>query len=110
MSNEGLIAIGVDKDGNVFNEHFGMAYAYNIYNHDGVLFEIRDNPVGVGQPGETEHSDPIQTLDLLNDCTVFIAKVTGPYYYQVERSGVNVVMTEETEPEAALRAYLRDSQ
>lgn len=106
MADEGLIAVGIDSEGNVFNEHFGMAYAYRIYNREGILFEIRDNPLGMGQPGEVEHSDPIQTLDLLNDCNVFIAKVTGPYYYQVERSGVNVVITEADDPDEALQAFL----
>lgn len=106
---EKRIAVGVNKEGTVWEGHFGMSPQYYIYDASGSRVETRTNPHGVDQPEEKEHGSPQETLDLLADCKVFIASVTGYYIVQVQRSGVEVVTTTATDPDAAVTAYLEAS-
>ena len=106
MAEEKRIAIGVTQNGAMWDGHFGMSPAYQIYDSARQLLETRTNPVGVGQEGEKEHGNPLQTLDLLQDCNVFITRLTGFYIKQVERAGVEVITTELDDPLQALDEYL----
>ena len=106
MTEQTYIAIAVDDEGQVWKDHFGIAPYYYLYDRDGKLVEKRPNPHG----GETEqpHSSPRHITELLADCTVFIAGLTGLYQEFVERTGVEVVTTDRRTPEAALAAYLNE--
>lgn len=44
MSEKGLIAIGVGRDGQVWNGHFGISPQYDLYDRAGNLVEKRPNP------------------------------------------------------------------
>ena len=103
------IALGVDADGALWNGHFGMAVYYYIYDREGKLLEKRDNPYGI-KPGvkHEHHDDPKRIVELLNDCDTFIARRMGEESRRnlVEKLSIETVLTEEKEPEAALKAYL----
>lgn len=100
------IAVAVGKDGHMYADHFGMAPLYHIYDLEGQFIEQRDNPHGEGGAEQKEHGGPRQTLDMLDDCLVFLAKVTGHYLNQVTRTGVTVVVVQTDDPAEAVRDYL----
>ena len=109
MTDTKLIAIGVDKKGEIWRGHFGIALQYNLYNSSGDLVEERKNPYGVGS-GEkhTHHDDPQLIVKLLSDCRVFIAHRMGDKSKQklAQKLGVETVLTEEKNPQIALKNYL----
>lgn len=103
------IAVAINKQGGIWGDHFGLAPQYAIYDAQGQQIEIRVNPYGVGQPDEKEHGSPQETLDLLHDCSVFIATLTGHYPAQVQRHSVEVITitTEESDPDKVVADYLK---
>lgn len=103
------IALGVDTEGSLWNGHFGMAAYYYIYDRKGNLLEKRENPYGV-KPGakHEHHDDPKKIVALLADCDTFIARRMGEQSRRnlVEKLGIETVIAQEKEPQAALNAYL----
>jgi len=104
------IAIGVDAAGKIWAGHFGMAAVFQIYNRQGELVEVRDNPYGV-KPGvrHEHHDDPKRIVKLLHDCDTFIARQMGEKSRRnlVEKQGVETVLTKEKDPQLAVKDYLQ---
>lgn len=110
MSTEERIAIGVNEDGAVWAEHFGIAPYFQIYDTGGRLLETRPNPASMAENQEQGHSNPLHVEYLLNDCQVYIAGLTGYYMEFVEKRGIRVLTTSETDPLTAIQAYLASLQ
>jgi len=110
MDSKNHIAIGVDAQEKLWNGHFGMAAYFYIYDREGKLLEKRDNPYGV-KPGikHEHHDDPKRIVALLHDCDTFIARRMGEQSRRnlVEKLGIETLITEEKDPETAMKAYLR---
>ncbi len=108
MTTRQHIAIGVDQKEKIWSGHFGIAPVYHIYNQQGELVEQRANPYGAGQGQAKHHDNPQLIVDLLPDCNVFIARRMGDGSKRklIMELGIIPMLTDETEPEAALRAYL----
>ena len=104
-----FIALGVDKKGQIWGGHFGIAPQYNLYDRSGHLVEERQNPYGAGN-GEkhSHHDDPKLIVNLLSDCGVFIARRMGEKSKRnlAEKLGIETVLVEEKDPQVALGAYL----
>jgi len=102
-----LIAIGVDGDGRIWKGHFGMAAEYRLFDRAGELMEKRGNPHGVGAAKRKDHSDPTLIMDLLPECTTYIARRMGKQSQQrLIELGVETITTDEPDPLLALAAYL----
>jgi len=115
MREKNLVAIGVDRDGQLWNGHFGMSPLYYLYDLDGNLVETRPNPYGAGGGTRHHHDNPRLIVDLLPECGVFIARRMGDDSKRnlAASLGIEPVITEEKEPQVALAAYLesvRDEQ
>lgn len=106
MTSKKLIAIGVSREGQMWEGHFGESPQYAMYDHDGKLVETRANPYGDDGDGHRHHGNPSQIVELLPECAVFIARRMGKPR-EVEKLGIHPVITSETEPQAALAAYLK---
>ena len=104
------IALGVDESGTkLWNGHFGMSPQFHIYDSDGALLETRQNPYGYKKGEKHEHhDDPERIAALLHDCKTFIARRMGEKSRKqlVARTPVETVLTRETLPKEAIRAYL----
>ena len=112
MTQRTLIAIGVDKKGEIWSGHFGMAPQYNLYDRSGTLLEERPNPYGAGSSGgHTHHDNPNLIVDLLPECGTFIARRMGDASKQrlVTNLGIDVMIAEGKDVRAALDAYLSAS-
>ncbi len=110
MTKAKLIAIGVDKKGQIWGGHFGIASQYNLYDHSGNLIEERQNPYGTGSDGKhTHHDNPKLIVDLLPDCGVFIARRMGEESKKkiAQNLGVIIMITKEKDAQTALKAYLK---
>ncbi len=107
MTQRNLIAIGVDLNGQMWEDHFGESPQYALYDQDGNLVETRTNPYGEEGGEEKEHGNPAQIVALLPECGVFIARQMGKPEKVIEL-GILPVITAETDPLAALSAYLED--
>lgn len=102
------IAVGIDKDDNLWKGHFGMAPYYNIYSTSGEKIEKRKNPYGAGNGNHEHHDNPKLIVKLLNDCKVFIAKRMGQESKRklLEMFGITAILTDADETERALTKYL----
>jgi predicted Fe-Mo cluster-binding NifX family protein len=107
--NKAYIAVPVDKDGvTVWDDHFGEAPQFYIYDRGGALVTQRANPHW--QDDHDFHTGPARMVDLLPECGVFIARHMGNgRHVLAERFGVQSTITTETTVEAALRAYLAEA-
>jgi hypothetical protein len=102
-----LIAVGVDGDGHIWKSHFGMAPEYHLFDRAGELVEKRANPHGIGAGIRKDHSDPTLIMDLLPDCSTYIARRMGKQSQQrLIELGVETVTTDEPDPSVVLAAYL----
>ena len=112
MTESNLIAIGIDKKGQIWGGHFGIAPQYNLYDRIGTLVEERQNPYGAGS-GEkhTHHDNPELIVDLLPDCGVFIARRMGGESKQklAQNLGVKIVVTKEKDVHIAIKDYISSS-
>lgn len=110
MTDKPHIAVGVDGTGRLWNGHFGISPTYHIYDRAGALLEMRANPYGAGAGKQQHHDNPQLIVDLLPECGVFIARRAGEGSRRrlAEELGVQVFITGETEPEAALSAFLAE--
>jgi predicted Fe-Mo cluster-binding NifX family protein len=108
MSN--YIALSVDESGTkMWNGHFGMSPQFFIYDRQGNRVEVRENPHGFKRGEKHEHhDDPQRIVKLLADCKVFIARRMGEQSRRqlVRKMDIETVLTDETDPQAALKAYL----
>lgn len=100
-----LIAVGVDRDGNVFKAHFGMAHKYLIFDSNLDLKREVENPYAVKT---THHDDPGLITSLLSDVGVFIAHRMGKVSRQRlhDEFHVKSFLTEEKNPLNAVREFL----
>lgn len=107
--NKEYIALGVDGDGQMWDDHFGMSPQYYIYDRAGALVEKRLNPYGVGGDQDKHHGTPQLIVDLLPECGIFIARhMDQPG--KIAKMGVQLIMTEERDPQAAIAVYLSEGQ
>jgi hypothetical protein len=109
MKEEKLIALGVDENGQMWEGHYGVSPRYDLYDHDGNLVETRINPYRADGEKEKVHGNPAQIVELLPECNVFIARQMGKPEKAAEL-GIQPVITSETDPHAALAAYLEGAQ
>jgi predicted Fe-Mo cluster-binding NifX family protein len=100
------IAVATQDDNNLWQDHFGIAPQWKLYNHEGDFVETRTNPHSAEADNAPEHSSPQAVQDLLGDCDVFIAKLTGHYEAQMTKTGVQVIITEANTPEEAVQQFL----
>ncbi len=99
------IAIAIDDAGQLWDDHFGEAPYFAIYDRGGILIETRSNPYSPTHGTEQKkHGDPQQIIDLLPECGVFIAASMG-LPQVVQSRGIEAVLTTEETPLAALQAY-----
>jgi len=112
MREKSLIAIGVDREGQLWSGHFGMSPQYYLYDFDSNLVEKRPNPYGAGDGAHHHHDNPRLIVDLLPECGVFIARRMGDDSKRnlAARLGIRPVITDEKEPQAALAAYLKGAR
>ena len=103
--NKKLIAIGVENERKMWEDHFGEAPYFDIYDMTGSRIETRINPYGEFGDQEKKHGDPQQIIQLLSDCSVFIGCSLGKVA-KIREKGYEAVITTETDPLVALDAYL----
>lgn len=99
------IAVGVDQNGGVWNDHFGESPFFNVYDEKGVFLEAILNPYGPEGNLEKEHGNPFEIVELLKDCGVLIGRVLGQGK-KIEQAGIVAVETKEDDPRLAVMAYL----
>jgi len=102
------IAISVNEDGeSLWDDHFGEAPRFLLYNRDGQLVESRDNPYW--QDDHDIHTGPKKMVDLLPECGVFIAREMGRGQNALPaKFGVQPFITTETTVRGAVDHYLAD--
>jgi len=105
MNEREIITIGVDKEGQIWKAHFGMAPWYYLFDRRGELVERRANPYA--QKGK-HHDDPVRIAALLPDCDVFITRRMGEQSRRrlTKSLGILTALTGATDPHQAVRAYL----
>jgi len=110
MIQQNLIAIGIDHDGRIWKGHFGMSPEYHLFDRAGELVEKRANPHGAGAGKRKDHSNPELIMDLLPECSTYIARRMGnESKLRLVELGVETITTDEPDPELALAAYLSAS-
>ena len=105
MKERKYIAIGVHKDKKtVWPGHFGVSPFYYIYDFEGNLIEVKQNPYSKGQ----HHDDPNLIVNLLDECKVFIARQMGETSRKklVENLNIETYLTKTREFEKALNEFL----
>ncbi|PID84928.1 MAG: hypothetical protein CSB13_10665 [Chloroflexi bacterium] len=105
LSEKKLIAVGVNLDGHIWEEHLGMAPQFYIYDLTGRLLEKRPNPYGANVKGSKHHGNPKLIVELLPECGVFIARAMGKAG-QLKDLGINPVITQAPDPDAAVKSFL----
>jgi len=100
------IAVSVaQNEEKLWDDHFGEAPYFHIYNRHGQLIEKRDNPYW--HEDHDVHTGPKKMADLLPECGVFIARAMGEGQKILPKKfGVQPFITTETTVQAALQAYL----
>ncbi len=69
------IAVATDKSGEkVWRGHFGMAPLYSVFDYDGNLVAVKENPYS---GGDKHHDNPALIAELLSDVETFIAYNMG---------------------------------
>jgi predicted Fe-Mo cluster-binding NifX family protein len=103
------IAIPVNEDGeSLWDDHFGEAPRFHLYDHDGHFVEKRDNPHW--QEDHDVHTGPKKMTELLPECGVFIARAMGNGQKILPtKFGVQPHITTETTVQGAVAGYLADS-
>ena len=101
-----LIAIGVENENKMWEDHFGESPYFYLYDLEGKLVETRLNPFGENGTATKEHGNPHQIIDLLSECSVFIGCSLGKAK-KIREMGFEAILTTETDPKAALAAYLK---
>jgi len=104
MNKRGIIAVGVDDQGQVWRAHFGMAPWYYLFDEQGELIERRANPYARTQ----HHDDPVAIVALLPECTTFIARRMGEQSRNQLTTSLRIepVLTAATDPYQAVQAHL----
>ena len=102
------IAVPVAEDGeSLWDDHFGEAPRFHLYDRGGQFVEQRDNPYW--QDDHDVHTGPQKMVDLLPECGVFIARAMGNGQRILPaRYGVQPVITTETTTQGAIERYLAD--
>jgi hypothetical protein len=104
MNVRNLIALGIDRNGQMWDDDFGMSPLYYIYDRAGNPVEKRTNP----HAARPHHGNPKLIVDLLPECGVFIARKMGKPG-MLEKLGIRPVITKVKDPLAALAAYLEEA-
>ncbi len=74
MSNDRKkVALGLDENGNLNNDHFGHSAVYAIYLEDGFLIEERENPLYA----EHSHAKAEDVRKVIPECAVWAGKSMG---------------------------------
>ncbi len=107
--NKERIAVGVDQNGGVWNDHFGESPFFNVYDGEGIFVEAILNPYGSEGDLEKKHGNPFEIVELLKGCGVLIGRVLGQGK-KIERTGIVVFETKEDDPELAVKTYLEKNR
>lgn len=98
------VPVGHDDTDTVWDDHFGEAPRFCIYDATGKLLTIRDNPYW--QDEHDSHTGPKRMVELLPECGVFIARHMGrAHTILAEKYGVLPVLTRAIHVQEALTAY-----
>ena len=103
------IAVPVNEDGeSLWDDHFGEAPRFHLYDRGGQFVEKRDNPHW--QEDHDVHTGPKKMTELLPECGVFIARAMGNGQKILPtKFGVQPHITTETTVQGAVAGYLADS-
>lgn len=105
MDKKNLIAVGVDRNGLLWNNHYGVSPQYYLFDFAGNLIEKRLNPYAAGDGDTKHHGKPGLIVSLLPECGVFIGQKMGSPEKLAEM-GVKTFLTSESDPKAAIRDFL----
>lgn len=102
------LAVAADNDQvHVWDDHFGEAPLFYVFDADGRLVETRANPYWDAEHEHGQHTGQQRMMMLLPDCGVFIARHMGNGQRVLEgRHGVEPFITTETTILGAVQAYL----
>ena len=104
-----LIAIGFDLEkGQVWSGHFGMAPHYYLYDPSGFFVEKRENPYSHKGNHNKHHGDPKKIIELLPECSVFIAQQFGNQSKRklIEDAGIQWATTNKKNIRVAIDAFI----
>lgn len=104
------LAVAVDADEvTVWDDHFGEAPRFHLYDPHGQFVEARDNPYW--QEGHDSHAGPKRIVELLPECGVFIGREMGNGQKILPtKFGVQPFITTKTTVREALDHYLSTSK
>jgi predicted Fe-Mo cluster-binding NifX family protein len=111
------LAFVIDQDDGRISRHFGRARSYLVLTLEGgevVSREMRDKFSPHAAGAEADHDRPHdhaashrRMIDPIRDCSVLIAGGMGePAYLDLEKAGIEPILTRVTGVEAALQAWL----
>lgn len=107
----GLIAVGADKAGKLWSDHFGIAPYYLLFDDTGTCIDRRSNPYAPHVDGTgTHHGNPRLIIELLKGCTTWIGRRIGEggdaRRYIAEEAGIEIVQTDRETITRAVQTYL----
>jgi len=104
--NKPYIAVAASLDDeHLWDDHFGEAPCYHIFDVHGQLIEKRANPYWTGEQGI--HTGPKRITAILPDCGVFIARHMGKGKdVLAQEFGVRPFITAEEDILSAVDGYL----
>ncbi len=102
------VAASLD-DEHLWDDHFGEAPRYHIFNTAGELIERRTNPYWKAE--EEFHTGPQRITELLPECGVFLARHFGAGLNSLhQKFGVTPVITLEVDILSAIDRYLAERE
>lgn len=108
MNDKPYLAVAADSDHvHVWDDHFGEAPLFYVFDAEGGLVETRANPFWAQEHEHGQHTGQQRMMALLPDCGVFIARHMGNGQRFLQgRHGVEPFITTETTIVSAMQAYL----
>ncbi len=108
------IAIGTDDKKRIRNGHFGQSRHYliiELLNGEIVSREYRRNPDITSEHGQPHHGQVERILELLNDCSLFMARRMGKTSLDsLTAHGIDCIITEIDLIDRAVEQYLYGSE
>lgn len=108
MNSNKFIAVAIDKSGNIWKGHFGIAYSFSLFDGKGNLIKEIKNPYAVTESGQKHQSKPGLISDLLPQCNVFIGKKMGKESFALIQNKLGIIpfLTTQNDPLKAVKEYL----
>jgi len=104
------IAIGTDDKKTIRKGHFGQSLHYliiELLNGEIVSREYRQNADAKSEHGQYHHGQVEKTIDLLDDCSLFMAKRMGKTSLDsLTAHGIDCIITEIEPIDQAVEQYL----